>query len=531
MADPAAEQGHASQAVPVSIDSINLSHSCSNSLAIFANEFKSKSIGMGREHQSRLLEEQQNQSHPALTYTRRAGWSGNDEAAARKLWLDKKNAWTISAVEQHYMTVWKACLQYAGCTPWDIVGEKTRLRFENEVPKRPGDSCMWSKGFCLTLAQLVTHVAWPRHSTGAHAMNIAAALQYAVILRTNDCRPWNPVPKSKDPLYLAMGKQARSLRARHAEIRLGCAKSLVNLSVMSDIFLAMEDEISTPAITFSPAMDGMYAVGTWDLQKIKQALDKMHAPRIGTLGYLPTSLQYFAAVDARPLRVFPGKSNIDGIHEVAMLEERRRRIEQSVDGTADGVRYSQGNTDRKRRDRSLMNSGNNDSGGDESDNYGDSSDSDNSHPLYNTLKRLLKEERKGHKRQRRRNQQRRRNRPHRRASNSSHEDAQAHAYAPDAPEGSTCNGYMPMHSEHDAAQRPLEHSHSSDGRPSEDSRPSDGRTDLPALSRGRMPSQEFGYLSHSSSNPSRDRLTSQVLMAVNITSRAIPNPVPPSGRL
>lgn len=112
---------------------------------------------------------------------------------------------------------------------------------------------------------------------------------------------------------------------RHEKIRRHFAERKMNLSIMSTIFLALEAEIFTPSAR--ARHDGMYTVMTQDLQAIIEVLDSMHAPRIGTLGFLSTAAQFFAAVEARPQITFPSNLQVKGLHEAAMREEMRRRIE------------------------------------------------------------------------------------------------------------------------------------------------------------------------------------------------------------
>ncbi len=331
----AAPDAPAASAASPLLDDTSMSYSSRNSVVDFLNNWAAKSIQPGRELQKRLLdEEEQGQSHPALQYTRSPGWSDADEAQAEALWEAEREQWKLGA-DKGYTTLWKVCLQFAQCTPWDIVGERTRLRFasDNANGIRVQSNCMWSKAFCIALAQIVTHIIWPRQFDGAHAMNVAAAIQYAVILRTNDQRPWDPAPGSLDPLCKMMReyKEQKPVVMRHQEIRKRCAETKTNLSVMSSVFLALEAEVLTPSTRLRLRdQDEMYAVKTQDLQAVIGALDKMHAPRIGTLGYLSAAAQHFAAMEARPCQTFPSNNEVAGVagvHEAAMREEMRRRIE------------------------------------------------------------------------------------------------------------------------------------------------------------------------------------------------------------
>lgn len=306
----------------------SMAHSSTSSVIEFLNGWDAKSIQPGRRLQAMLLHDGQDQAHPALQYTRGFNWSAEDEARAGALWQAEAQQWKMGDMHT-YLKLWKVCLQFADCSPWDIVGERARLRFFSSSNLRVDTYRMWSKDFCLALLELIPHIIWPRQFDGAHAMSITAAIQYAVILGTNDRRPWDPAPNSSDILYKMMRKctDETSMRTRHEMVRMHCAERQIHLSVMSSIFLALEAEVITPQSRFRASSDGLYSVTTKDLLAVSNALNKMYAPRIGTLGYLPTNLQLAAAIEARPGRTFPKMSHLPDLHEAAMREEMRRRIE------------------------------------------------------------------------------------------------------------------------------------------------------------------------------------------------------------
>ncbi|KAJ4155946.1 hypothetical protein LMH87_001166 [Akanthomyces muscarius] len=132
----------------------------------FLNSWATKSIQPARELQKRLVDEQKDQSHPALQYTRGLEWSEDDEAQAEALWQAEAEQWKMGDL-QAYLKLWKVCIQFADCTPWDIVGERARLRFVSSSSLRVETYRMWSKDFCLALLEIITHIIWPRQ-TMAH---------------------------------------------------------------------------------------------------------------------------------------------------------------------------------------------------------------------------------------------------------------------------------------------------------------------------------------------------------------------------
>lgn len=81
---------------------------------------------------------------------------------------------------------------------------------------------MWSQTFCDALATLVTHPAWSGSWPGARAAKLALTIQYAVILRTNDQRPWDVSCVNEEflrSLRGAMKFAPRPVPELHAEVR------------------------------------------------------------------------------------------------------------------------------------------------------------------------------------------------------------------------------------------------------------------------------------------------------------------------
>lgn len=321
----------------LALDSRNVSPSTSAALTDFLNNYPINSVEPARKLQQDIFNHRAGKAHPALVYTRpRSEWSNSLEKEAAKLWeaAQEDGQLTISpCAESRYRSLWKVCLHYAACTPWDIVGERYRLRFQSL--ELPDTSLVFSRDFCEQLSQIVTHSIWPRPFEGALAMNIAIALQYTVILRTGDPRPWNPAPDSEDDLYKLMRKHEKKepMPIRHDRIRQVCARWQINLSVMSDIFLALEKTVSSPGGTFEASKDGLYGVTEGDLAVVIRALDEMRTPLIGTLAYLPTLVQHSAAMDACPSHVSPSKLDLQELHDEAMFEEKRRLIIREHAGT------------------------------------------------------------------------------------------------------------------------------------------------------------------------------------------------------
>lgn len=127
--------------------------------------------------------------HPPLAYEKIEGWDDAKEGRAVLLFRRTRHEWGIPSSSK-YLRLWKICLQYGGCTPFDIVGVKHGLRFKRQANNSTGggneSSRVFSDVFSEQLSRLVTHPIWPKNHPSALADSLATTIQYVVKLRTND---------------------------------------------------------------------------------------------------------------------------------------------------------------------------------------------------------------------------------------------------------------------------------------------------------------------------------------------------------
>ncbi|KAJ6789405.1 hypothetical protein PWT90_03635 [Aphanocladium album] len=214
--------------------------------------------------------------HPALSFGAPQGRDERKERAAERLWESLKKYLSLST-NRSYLLLWKVCLQYGECTPFDIIEVKNLLHFKRETrDKKTYIIGASSEAFSAQLAKLVTHFIWPTSYPGAVVEHIGAAIQYAVILRTNDQRPWDPANGALNP-FLEVIRDA-SIRGDvpmaevHVEIRRKLADKRFPLPTgsLSSIFLELEKIVETPRQPLST--DEMYFVTTRDLKKLGSIL-------------------------------------------------------------------------------------------------------------------------------------------------------------------------------------------------------------------------------------------------------------------
>ncbi len=320
-------QSRAVEAVTeLGVDDTGLSYSGINALVGYMNMYASREIEPARAIQKANIGAQNANATPEVQYP--DGWTEEDESEACAMWQVDKDKWFLGkGVIKPYLKLFKICLQYAECTPWDIVGVRFQLRFQPEA--RDSASEMWSKPFCDALGPLLTHPVWSTQFRGSLAMDVALAIQYAIVLRTNDRRPWSPAPWRNDPFLKTLSQYANGtepLRKSHERTRAYFDEIQCALPALSDVFASLETVVFTLSDEFRPSVGDSYAVTTKDLRNITEALDNMRRPNTGTSRFLPTDVLFETALSARPGRTRPSEDDLEHVHGAAMIEERRRLI-------------------------------------------------------------------------------------------------------------------------------------------------------------------------------------------------------------
>lgn len=119
-----------------------------------------------------------------LSFEPIAGWNTDKEREAVAHWRKSREKCPDTF---QYLGLWKICLQFGECTPFDIIGNRHSLKAKRD-PRKMASGFMLSDLMSTQLAKLVTHSLWPNSYPGALADNLAVAIQYVVILNTNDKR-------------------------------------------------------------------------------------------------------------------------------------------------------------------------------------------------------------------------------------------------------------------------------------------------------------------------------------------------------
>lgn len=135
-------------------------------------------------------------------------WKKEDEDLMLLEWdssLGKKAYACIDVENASLTTLWKVCMRILRCTPLDPISPLLNLKYGTS-------SVVFSREFCDALAPLIVHGVWQ-----GSAQHLAMILQYAVICRTDDRRPWKLEFHcfALDHLVSSMGERSSMLQPIH----------------------------------------------------------------------------------------------------------------------------------------------------------------------------------------------------------------------------------------------------------------------------------------------------------------------------
>lgn len=335
MADDAAEDD------AIKVDSVRMNIDLRKELqkqgATYQSDVIEPAAKVHKRNLGSLKDQMRNGVHPAVPHvTTGSHWSLAEEEVILAEWESEKSQWTRMYDRDRYLGLWKICLQFANCTPWDIVGFKNKLKFEldlrgnSEEEDEDGGNHNWSSKFIHNLTFLVTHPAWSCNSM-SRATALGTAIQYAVIMRTNDQRAWD-LSSLRGPFFeqfhtLCQQRCPCSIADIHTQVRLSMKQSGVDFPALSGVFYALEQLIKVPADPFVPSDDddGTYYATSRDLANLIKALDRVVDEDTRINLYMPTELISASAKAARGGRGPPAMRDLDRYHELALLEEKGAR--------------------------------------------------------------------------------------------------------------------------------------------------------------------------------------------------------------
>ena len=259
------------------------------------------------------------------------GWSMTYEVEATRTWTGSKKDWSTQN-PSCYLSLYKTARQHVACTPWDIVGARNNLVFENALKKgRDYQSyeVSWSSWFCSRLCCLIVHPAWTTSTRPAEgrADLLAAAIQYTIIRRTGDDRPWlSATNNSFVRKVQSLTQSGLPIREAHAQVRKPFlqADEGYHLYHISNVLSSIEDCVTPPGEAVQMDKNALYRVKTEDLVCLIQALDRPKHPQSGAS--YNSELLYKTSLCIRIHRDGPSREELSELHAKTMREEVQRSI-------------------------------------------------------------------------------------------------------------------------------------------------------------------------------------------------------------
>jgi hypothetical protein len=266
-------------------------------------------------------------------------WTTEDRQRIESRWADdrKKAKLRDSDVKgkRELLILYKACLCLMRCLPKDIIGCRFKMEYDksqNHNWRRRGRSTGWTPLFCKTLTRLLVHPMWK----GSIAL-LAAAIQYAIIVDTDDHGPWEtPVPSTCD-WFLSDLLQRKQLRPGTSAIEhrrelhdqtstpevdeFGLEIGTAVYSTWDVLFQTLEAAVR-PDRQRPPQRSGPFQVHRRHLGMLEKALDDM--PHMGFPMFLPVEGYHHAIGGCRSARDYPQQGDLVALRSYEALCELER---------------------------------------------------------------------------------------------------------------------------------------------------------------------------------------------------------------
>ena len=199
--------------------------------------------------------------------------------------------------DKNLRALWRDCVQRMRCLPTDIIGVQNHLAYGDNPADAP-DSPIWESEFCGTLCRLFFHTLW----YGYHH-SLVIALQFAVIVRTGDKRPWRFVNPTEDSFLSKLDVELE----KDSHLEPAARRSMETLCEALDpgfpglrsewhkLFRAIchNTDVDGAPVRGGSLMETPYAVTLADLSAVRRAL---RAVGLDTDGFVPTTCSSMRAV-------------------------------------------------------------------------------------------------------------------------------------------------------------------------------------------------------------------------------------------
>ncbi|GKT87862.1 hypothetical protein Ct61P_05712 [Colletotrichum tofieldiae] len=220
-------------------------------------------------------------------------WSREDEKALLQAWQnDPRRKNPMRKNDSSLTKCFKVIARIFKVSPLEIVSPKYHLEWDTTAKGVTGPH--WSENFSARLARIATHPIWEKD-----VKLLALALQYVVILRTKDRRPWLFSKPSDQPLFVnfqqvleELSGQKKKISFIHKEVRDRLRRAGHNVPAFSAFLLSLEKQTHQEHTAVADESKRVYAVRAADLQVVMDGLDQ--TANLGFPIYLP--VEYFGNV-------------------------------------------------------------------------------------------------------------------------------------------------------------------------------------------------------------------------------------------
>ncbi|KAF4440360.1 hypothetical protein F53441_12308 [Fusarium austroafricanum] len=233
--------------------------------------------------------------------------------------------------------LWRVSIRLYHSTPFTLLSPRYGLDYILVSPSNNEPGNVWGQNFAKSLSQVITHPFFR-----ADIDLLRTVLQYAVICRTDDRRPWKipmsvrggPLTRMKADIESEEGSLSCSVHSIHKRARRATATS--DYSIVSDVTfrlgeVAKENTESRQASRFAPKPKLMHdefvvrAVSIVDLHNIEQAINTLGLFGVPELTSMDTARKNFVlAQDTHADQ--PSKAQLADFVRRGLLYEQREIV-------------------------------------------------------------------------------------------------------------------------------------------------------------------------------------------------------------
>ncbi|KAJ4206469.1 hypothetical protein NW759_014255 [Fusarium solani] len=273
-------------------------------------------------------------------------WTQQDEDAMMAEWdasPEKVVYASINGPNGVIATMWKVCLRVLRRSPLDVISPLEGLSYQPLAAA--SQAGMWSREFCNRLTALIAYPLWrgsPRR--------LVIALQYAVICRTDDRRPWKPWYDC--PALINLGQSMdqvedselpQSVHRMHKNARASAAKAGDEPSTLSDLLVSIHRTVQgwnfdrvPESVTSHKGLD-VYSVNVHDLKVLGAAIDS-HSSFSTDEAYQVFKIAKGSGVEipkASQLREFYERASRHQLRRIMMTQREQDEGEDEDEGVVD----------------------------------------------------------------------------------------------------------------------------------------------------------------------------------------------------